>query len=376
MCGSDTCQVRVRVKGELEAHWWSETFDGLLISRAPDGTTLLSGALPDQSALHGILGAIRDLGLSIVSVETTADSVGGPSSRDATRSRVLIAGAGGLLGSVVAEQLAARHEIVRLVRRKAGPGEIAWDPDAGTIDRAHLDGFDAVIDLATAPWSGRWTSDWKRRMHANRVGSYRLLAEALATARPRPAVLVCASGMGIYAPAGDATITEDSPLADDFLGRLQQGGEAATRAASDAGIRVVHLRLPMVTGGAALATLTTQNRRFGSGQQWSPWVARSEVPRIVEHALTTAAVTGPVNATSPCPLRNADMVWAASSITGRQPGRPIPAFVLRLLLGEMATSLMLASRRVAPVRLLGTGFSFRYPDFQVALRHEIAEASL
>jgi hypothetical protein len=182
--------------------------------------------------------------------------------------------------------------------------------------------------------------------------------------------------MGIYAPAGDATITEDSPLADDFLGRLQQDGEAATRAASDAGIRVVHLRLPMVVGGAALATLTMQNRQLGSGQQWWPWVARSEVPRLVEHVLTTPAVVGPVNATSPCPLRNADFVLGASGVTGRKPGRPIPAFVLRLLLGEMATSLMLASRRVAPVRLLETGFSFRYPDFQVALRHEIAEASL
>jgi uncharacterized protein (TIGR01777 family) len=275
---------------------------------------------------------------------------------------------------VVAGQLAARHETVRLVRRTAGPGEISWDPDAGRIDQDRLDGFDAVIDLATAPWSGRWTSEWKPRVWANRVGSYRLLAEALATVSRPPRLLVCASGMGIYAPSGDAVINEDSPLADDFLGRLQQDAEAATGAASDAGIRVVHLRLPMVIGGAALATLTTQNRRFGNGQQWSPWVARSEVPRIVEHVLTTPAVVGPVNATSSCPLRNADIVLAASRVTGRRPGRPIPAFVLRALLGEMATSLILASRRMVPSRLLETGFSFQYPDFEGALRNEIAEA--
>jgi uncharacterized protein (TIGR01777 family) len=375
MCGSETCQVQVRVKGELEARWWSETFEGLLISAEPDGTTLLSGALPDQSAMHGILGAIRDLGLPIVSVETSAASGGGGSSAEATPRRVLIAGGGGLVGGAVAEELQARHEIVRLVRRAPGPAEIEWDPDAGTIDRASLDGFDAVIDLATAPWSGRWTKEWKRRMHANRVGSYRLLAEALAGVARRPRVVVFASGMGIYAPAGDAIITEESALADDFLGRLQRDGEAATAAASDAGIRVVHLRLPMVLGGASLATLTTQNRRFGTGRQWSAWIARSEVARIVEHVLSTPAVAGGVNATSPSPLRNADIVSAVSRVTGRKPGRPIPAFVLRLLLGEMADSLILASRRMAPARLLDTGFSFLYPDFEVALRHEIARAS-
>jgi uncharacterized protein (TIGR01777 family) len=375
MCGSETCQVRVRVKGELEAEWWSRTFNGLLISAGPDGTTLLSGAVPDQSAMHGILAAIRDLGLPIVAVETTAGPGDGAPGR-ARPSRILIAGAGGLLGSAVAGHLAAGHEVVRLVRRTAGPGEIAWDPDAGTIHRARLDGFDAVIDLATAPWSGRWTKAWKRRMRANRVGSYRLLAEALANASPRPEVLVCASGMGIYAPAGDAVITEESPLADDFLGRLQQDGEAATSAAGEAGIRVVHLRLPMVIGGAALETLATQNRRLGDGQQWSPWVARSEVPRIVAHVLGSHAIAGAVNAASPLPLRNAEMVLAASRVTGREPGRPIPAFVLRGLLGDMATSLMLASRRIAPTRLLETGFSFQNPDFEVALRHELAEAGL
>jgi uncharacterized protein (TIGR01777 family) len=376
MYGSETCQVRVRVKGEIEAQWWSRTFDGLLISHEPDGTTLLSGDLPDQSAMHGVLAAVRDLGLPIVSVETTDDSGGGTTSR-ATPLRILIAGAGGLVGSAVAKLLAPDHEIVRLVRRTAGPGEIAWDPDAGTIDKARLDGFDAVVNMATAPWSGRWTKEWKRRMRANRVGSYRLLAEALAGVSSRPDVLVCASGMGIYAPAGDAVITEESLLADDFLGRLQQDGEAATLAAADAGIRVVHLRLPMVLGGTALETLATHNHRLGNGQQWSPWVARSEVPRIVEHVLASREITGAVNVASPRALRNSEMVYTASRVTGRKPGRPIPAFVLRGLLGgEMVTSLMLASRRISPARLLETGFVFQTPDFEIALRHELTEAGL
>lgn len=376
MCESERCQVRVRVRGELDPQWWSETFGGLAISAELDGMALLSGALPDRTALHGVLGAIRDLGLSIVSVQTTPDSGDGLLPSGVAPSRILIAGAGGLLGSAVAAHLSARHEIVRLVRRAPGPGEIAWDPDGGTIDRAGLDGFDAVINLATASWSGRWTKAWKRRMHANRVGSYGLLAEALATAARQPEVLVCASGMGIYAPAGDEIITEESALADDFLGRLQQDGEDATAAASDAGIRVVHLRLPMVIGGAALATLTTQNRQFGNGRQWSSWIARTDVAAIVEHVLATKSLAGAVNATSPMPLRNGDAVLAASRVIGRRPGRPIPSLVLQLVLGEMATSLVLASRRIVPAALLRSGFSFGYPAFEDALRHEISRSTL
>ena len=122
--------------------------------------------------------------------------------------RVLVAGAGGLIGSAVAHHLASKgHEVVRLVRHAPGAGEVRWDPDGGTIDADGLEGFDAVIDVATMLWPTRWTSAAKQRMHGNRVGSYRLLAEALAGRTRKPKVLVCASGMGIYPSSGDEVIT-------------------------------------------------------------------------------------------------------------------------------------------------------------------------
>jgi uncharacterized protein len=290
--------------------------------------------------------------------------------------RVLIAGASGLLGSAVAGHLREDgHEIVRLVRQTPGPGEVGWNPDAGVIDGPALEGFDAVINVASMPWSGRWTAGRKRRIHDNRVGSYRLLADALAARARPPRVLACASGMGIYAPAGDAPITEEGALANDFVGSVQQDGEAATASAAAAGIRVAHLRLPMVLGGPNLSVFTRSPRRFGDGRQWNSWIALSDVPRVVDHVIAHDDLTGPINTCSPESVRNAEFATICSRVVGRKPGRPLPAILLRLALGEMADALVLASRRMEPTRLLASGFRFEYPDLESALRHELAVGS-
>jgi uncharacterized protein (TIGR01777 family) len=290
--------------------------------------------------------------------------------------RILVAGSTGLIGSVVAAYLASeRHEIVPLVRREPGPGEVGWDPDAGTIDSGGLEGFDAVVDVASMPWPTRWTSAAMRRIRDNRVRSYRLLAEALAGRARRPRVLVCASGQGIYASSGDQRLTEESPVGADFLARLQRDGEAATAPASDAGIRVVHLRLPTVIGGPNLTAMTGNLRPMGDGRQWWSWVALDELPPIVEHVLATETLVGPVNPVSPNPAREAEFVATLGRVVGRRPGRAMPAFLLRLATGEMADALLLASRRIEPHRLLDTGYSFRYPQLEAALRHQLAVVS-
>lgn len=285
--------------------------------------------------------------------------------------RILIAGAGGLIGSAVASHLANQgHEIVRLVRRTPGPGEIRWEPDAGVIDGASLEGFEGVVHVASAPWPARWTSSAKQQIRANRLATNGLLARSLAGCERKPRVLVCASGMGYYPPSGDQIITEDSPGGTSFLANLQRDGEAATAPASAAGIRVVHLRIPPVLTRASIPRGTS---RIGSGRQWMSWVGRDELACIVEHVLVTDTLVGPVNPVSPNPVRNADFAATAARVLGRRQGLTMPAFLIHLLLGEMGDEFILASRRIEPRRLLDTDYRFRCPELDDALRHELKE---
>ena len=292
--------------------------------------------------------------------------------------KVLIAGAGGLIGSAVMSHLSTRgYEIVRLVRREAGTGEVRWDPDGGTIDVTGLEGFDGVVHVASMSWNSRWTPTFKQRIRDNHVEAIRLIAEALANCHQKPGVLICASGMGIYPSSGDQVITENSPLGTDFLARLQCDGEAAANPAAAAGIRVVHLRIPMVLGGPNLAMLAANARRgfgrLGSGRQWCSWVSRDELASIIHFGLVCEAVCGPINAVSPNPATNAEFTETFARILDCKPRLGIPAFVMRLMLGEMADALALASRRIEPRKLLDAGYSFRFPDLETALRHELAE---
>jgi NAD dependent epimerase/dehydratase family enzyme len=201
----------------------------------------------------------------------------GISKRSEEKMKVLIAGASGLIGSAVDSHLSKQgYEITRLVRRDAGPGEVCWDPDGNTIDADGLEGFDGVVHVASMSWSGRWTPEFKKRIRSNHVGTIQLIAKTLAYCHQKPEVLICASGMGIYSASGNQVITEDSPLGTGFLAELQRDGEAAGNPAVTAGIRVIHLRIPMVLGGPNLSILAANMRRgfgrLGNGRQWCSWV--------------------------------------------------------------------------------------------------------
>jgi uncharacterized protein (TIGR01777 family) len=281
---------------------------------------------------------------------------------------ILIAGSSGMIGSAVTRyMIESGHEVTRLVRHAAGPGEVRWNPDVGEIDTAGLEGFDGVVHLATLAWPMRWTGKAKQKMLANRLATNGLLADSLTGCAHKPKVLICASGMGYYPSSGDTILTEDSPNGTGFLARFQQQGEAATAAASQAGIRVVHLRIPMVMGGAALERVGFQ---AGDGQQWVSWVGRDELASIIEFALTSESLTGPVNAVSPNPLRNAGFAAVSTEALGQKPGGTMPAFLVRLVMGEMGEELILASRRIQPAKLLAAGYRFRFPELEAALKHE------
>jgi uncharacterized protein (TIGR01777 family) len=282
--------------------------------------------------------------------------------------KILIAGSHGMIGSAVTCHLIeCGHEVVRLVRREPGPDELWWDPDAGDIDIAGVEGFDAVINLATMRWPFRWTAKAKKMILQNRLATNGLLSKTLAACAYKPRVLVCASGVGYYPSSGDTVLTEDCPAGTSFLSRFDQEAEASTGSARASGIRVVHLRIPTVMGGPMLKMVGFQ---AGNGQQWMSWVGRDELAFIIEFVLRAETLCGPVNAVSPNPLRSAEFATVATQALEQKPGGMMPALVARLVFGEMGEEFILASRRVQPAKLIAAGYRFRFPELECALRHE------
>jgi uncharacterized protein len=290
---------------------------------------------------------------------------------------VLISGATGLIGSALVPELEAKgHTVTRLSRSRAGAGTIRWDPSAGTID-GDLGGTEAVVHLAGESIAqGRWNPDKKRRILDSRVKGTRLLAEGIAALPEPPKVMVSTSAVGYYGDRGDEVLTEESASGADFLARVCREWEAAAEPARRAGIRVVHPRLGIVLspeGGALGTTLPIfklgGGGKIGSGRQWWSWVALDDVVGSIVHALTDEDVEGPVNVGSPNPMTNAEYTKVLGRVLGRPTVLPLPAPAARIMLGEVADALLLASQRMEPAKLKATGYDFRYPQLEGALRH-------
>jgi uncharacterized protein (TIGR01777 family) len=292
---------------------------------------------------------------------------------------VLISGATGLIGSALIPELeGGGHRVIRLSRsRSSAEDTIRWDPASGTLDPSRLGGIDAVVHLAGESIAqGRWTPEKKRRiMESRRVGT-RLLAETLAGLSEPPEVMVSASAVGYYGDRGNELLREESEPGSDFLAEVCKAWEAAADPAREAGIRVVHPRMGIVLstkGGALGRTLPIfklgGGGRIGSGRQWWSWVALDDVVGIIIHALTERSVEGPVNVGSPNPLTNAEYTKVLGKVLNRPTIFPLPARAARLVLGELADALLLASQRMEPAKLKETGYEFRHPELEGALRH-------
>ena len=293
---------------------------------------------------------------------------------------VAVTGANGLIGSALRRRLeVAGHRVSRLVRRTAGPGEISWDPAAGTLNPAALEGTDAVVHLSGENVGARWTAARKARIRSSRVVSTRLLSETLAGLQRPPQVMVSASAVGIYGDRGDEVLTEDSPPGDpagDFLVSVTQEWEKAAEPARVEGIRVVHPRFGVVLSpaGGALRKMLLPFRlglgaRLGTGQQWMSWISIDDAVQAIDLALTDDGLQGPVNVTAPEPVTNRDFTHTLARVLSRPALFAAPESVLRLALGEMAQGTILSSARVVPARLLQAGHRFGYPDVESALRH-------
>lgn len=292
--------------------------------------------------------------------------------------RVAISGAGGLIGSALTAFLTTGgHRVIRLVRRPAaGPGEAEWDPRRGVVDLERLEGLDALIHLAGENVVGRrWTAKRKERLWSSRVGATEKLVESLRQLAEPPRIFLAASGLGIYGESGDRVLDESQSTGSGFLAELAVAWERAAAEAAGFCGRVASLRIGLVlsAAGGALARLLPAYRvglggPLGSGDAYWSWISLADTLGAVLHILGTDTLDGPINLCGPEPAPQAELAACLGRVLGRPTFLRLPAFVLRSLLGEMAEESLLRSLRGEPRKLLDTGFRFRHPNLETALR--------
>ncbi|MBD48871.1 MAG: TIGR01777 family protein [Gemmatimonadetes bacterium] len=296
--------------------------------------------------------------------------------------RVAMTGATGLIGSALLSLLESNgHQVIPLRRGSSNDRTTpSWNPLSGDLSDAAVDGVDAVVHLAGENIAGgRWTKARKARIRDSRVHGTRHLSEALARLERPPKTLIVASAIGFYGDRGEERLHEQSSAGTGFLPEVCQAWEAAAEPAVSRGIRVVQLRLGIVLtpAGGALGQMLLPFKLglggvLGSGQQYMSWVALDDVLTSVLHALRTESLTGPVNVVAPHAVTNKEFTKTLGRVLRRPTFFPVPGFAARLLFGEMADALLLASTYVEPRRLQSTGFVFGYPALEPALKHVIS----
>lgn len=291
---------------------------------------------------------------------------------------VLVTGSSGLVGTALVPALeAAGHRVVRLVRDDRPGDVLRWDPDAGTIDAAGIEGMHAVIHLAgTGIGDKKWSDQRKKEILESRTKGTGLLASTLVALDRQPSVLVSASAVGFYGSRGDEELTEDSPPGHDFVAEVCQQWEGATEPVREAGVRVARVRSGIVLAahGGILKRLLFPFKvglggRTGPGDQWMSWISLSDEIAAIMHVLGDQTLDGPVNLTGPEPVRNREFTSTLASVLGRPSKLPTPLAPLKMLYGqELVHDLLLVSQRVLPAKLLASGFTFAHPTLEAALR--------
>lgn len=310
--------------------------------------------------------------------------------------KVIVTGGTGFIGRALSASLAAlghdvvvlsrfaggtyqgvRHVRAPIVREPTADGKASYSFSAEAA--REIDGADAVINLAGAGIAdGRWTASRKAVLKESRLSTTAAIVTAIENATTKPSVLLSGSAIGIYGSDLTATFNESSPAGRDFLAELCAEWEQVAMKAEASGCRVVLLRTGLVLAkdGGLLSKLRPPFMFFmggptGSGKQWMSWIHRDDWIAMVTWAMTTASVRGPLNVTAPAPATNTDFSRAFGAALHRPSLMPLPAFVLRIMFGELADGALLASQRVIPERATAGGFQFKYADLSEALKGSV-----
>jgi uncharacterized protein (TIGR01777 family) len=301
--------------------------------------------------------------------------------------KVLISGSHGLVGTSLVAHFQRSGSVVYPLLRSPVSGlqpNVFWDPAAGVLEAGALEGFDVVIHLAGENLaSGRWTAARKARIRDSRVKGTQLLAGALARLRRPPRTFLCASAIGIYGNRGHEFLNEEARAGEGFLSAVCQEWEAAAQRSAQAGIRVGCLRFGVILSdrGGALRKMLAPFRLglggvIGSGEQFWSWIGLDDVIGGIDHVLATETLHGPLNFVSPQPVTNREFTKTLGRVLRRPTFFKVPRFAARLALGQMADEALLGSQRVLPSKLLNSGYTFRYPDLQAALKRALSDDHL
>jgi uncharacterized protein (TIGR01777 family) len=296
---------------------------------------------------------------------------------------VLVSGGTGFIGSRVCTALHEQGDTVHILSRnptraqaklKFARAVYGWNPETEKLPSEATSDVKAVVHLAGETITGRWNTEKKRRIRDSRVLSTRNLVESFAGVSTKPDVLVCASAIGYYGDSGDEHFTEVSPAGTDFLAKVCQEWETEAQKAGEFGVRVVMVRIGLVLGlGGGLLTQVLPPFKMGvggilgSGRQWMSWIHVGDVVGIVIHALENEEIRGPLNATAPVPVRNAEFTKTLGAVLRRPTLLPVPTFGLRLMMGEFADFVVL-SQNVLPEKTEVSGYEFRHRTLESALR--------
>jgi uncharacterized protein (TIGR01777 family) len=289
--------------------------------------------------------------------------------------KIAISGASGLIGTALKQSLLADHHHVLPIVRKPTPNAIQWDPLQQTIDQDALEGVDVIVHLAGESIAGsRWTDAFKEKVYLSRSLGTKTLARAIQGMDQPPSLFLSASAVGYFGDRGNEILTEESPPGTGFLPLVCQAWEDAARlAANDTRLVIARFGVVLAQEGGALAKMLLPFKWglggvVGTGKQYMSWISLPDAIGALRHLIDHSEAEGVTHLVAPSPVTNREFTQTLGHVLHRPTLLPLPAFAARMVMGEMADGLLLASTRALPRRLIETGYTFQHPDLEPALR--------